>query len=429
MWALQPEEGVRTATDAATLIAAAEGNDAAADYLHDASSAAFGAGHTLPGWALGSEGMRYIGDRRDRVWASLLLSDYQARSATDPGALGVLLPVDEPAFATWRRVVRSLNPDERPLPSWESRDEAIKDLEKMTYPAGATLLFLGDARRALAMYRDMLTSAEREGRIAHQVFIHAFIARCQNALGEFAEARASYERGVALTARLPGPSLHAQQLIAALTEIRAASGEEWAAAIALAEALLQQDAPEFRWARAVLFAGAAVAFAKAGRADEALAVLARALPAIERTPVGGEGNLTWVMCGSAWALWLLERTDHIDVIERNLREKVVGPDFRYPMQDGRTALARLCALQGRYDEASRWFAEARKVLDEDGARPMRAIVDYDEALMYERRGADGARERALPLLDAAMRQFSDIGMTGWTRLGEELRASLTAGAQ
>ena len=95
------------------------------------------------------------------------------------------------------------------------------------------------------------------------------------------------------------------------------------------------------------------------------------------------------------------------------------------MQDGRTALARLCALQRRYDEASEWFAEARVVLDEAGARPQRAIVDYDEALMYTRRGAHGDRERALPLLDAAMRQFAEIGMTGWTRRAEELRARLT----
>jgi class 3 adenylate cyclase/tetratricopeptide (TPR) repeat protein len=428
MWALQPDEGVRAATEAATLIAAAEGNDAAADYLNDASSAALGAGHTSVGRGLGSEGMRHIGDRRDRVWASLLHGDYLARSATDPDALGVILPVDEPAFAMWKQVVRSLGPDDRPLQLWESRDEAIKDLEEMTYPATSMLLFLGDARRALIMYRDLLTSAEREGRIAHQVFFHAMIARCLNVLGEFAEARASYERGVALTARLPGPSIHAQQLIAALTEMRTASLEDLPATVALVEALLQQDAPELRWARATIFAGSAAAFALAGREEEALAVLVRALPTIERSPVG-DPNLTSVICDSAWALWLLERTDYIDVIERNLREKVVVPDFGYPMRDGRTALARLCALQGRYDEASRWFAEARTVLDEDGARPQRAIVDYDEALMYARRAAGGDGERALPLLEAAMRQFSAIGMTGWTRLGEELRGSLAAAAQ
>ncbi|MDP9238524.1 MAG: AAA family ATPase [Chloroflexota bacterium] len=423
MWALQPEDGVRAATDAAALIAGAEGNDAAADYLNDAKNAALSAGHTLAGRGLGTEGMRYIGDRRDGVWANLFQSDYLARSATDPDALGVGIPVDEPEFETWLRVVRGLNPDERPIALYESRDEIIKCTNTMTQPAFATLFFLGDARRALTMFRDAMTSAEREGRIAQQVSLFAFIARCLNVLGELAEARASYDQGVALTARLPGPSAHAQQLVAALAEMGIAHGGGLRASVAMVEALLQADAPDIRWARAGVLAAAARIFAQAGREDEALATLARALPAIQRTPAG-EVNLPSVICDCAWALWILERTDQIDVIERNLREKVVVPDFRYPMRDGRTALARLCALQGRYDEASRWFADARRVLEEDGARPLRAIVDYDEALMYARRPADGDRERALPLLDAAMRQFGDIGMTGWTRLGEELRASL-----
>lgn len=428
MWALQPEEGVRAATDAATLIAATEGADAAADYLEGASSAAHEAGHLLVGWTLGREGMRYIGNRRDGVWASLFLGDYLARSATDPDALGVLLPVDEPDFETWIRVLRGLTPDERPFtagrpfPMLESREQISTEMHTRAGTLGqATAAFLvaGDARRALTIYRDLLASAVREGRIAQQVAIHAFIARCLNVLGELAEARSSYDQGVALTARLPGPSVHAQQLIAALAEMRIASGEELDTTVALVEALLQQDAPELRWVRAVVFAAGAVAFAQAGREAEALATLARALPAIQRTPVG-DGNLPWVICDCAWALWIIERTDHIDVIERNLRDKVVGPDLRYPMRDGRTALARLCALQGRHDEASRWFSEARKVLEEDGARPMRAIVDYDEALMYARRAADGDGERALPLLDAAMQQFNDIGMTGWIRRADEL---------
>src|SRR5262249_24679732 len=105
---------------------------------------------------------------------------------------------------------------------------------------------------------------------------------------------------------------------------------------------------------------------------------------------------------------------------RNLRGKTIAPDFRYPHVDGRLSLARLCALQGRYDEAVEWFAKARAVLDEQGARPLRAIVDYDEALMYARRGAAGDRERAVPLLETALRQFRALGMPGWIRRAEHL---------
>ena len=153
--------------------------------------------------------------------------------------------------------------------------------------------------------------------------------------------------------------------------------------------------------------------------------LERVLPAIERAP-GWALNYTRIACDAAETLWLAERTDHIDVIERNLREKVIAPDFRFVMMDGRLALDRLCALQGRYDEAAEWFTKARAVLDEQGARPLRAIVDYDEALMYARRGAPGDAERARPLLDAALRQFRTLGMPGWIRRAEALLKSSAA---
>jgi hypothetical protein len=90
---------------------------------------------------------------------------------------------------------------------------------------------------------------------------------------------------------------------------------------------------------------------------------------------------------AAETLWLLDRRDHLPMIEAALRDKALLGDFRFPMMDARLALARLCALDGSHDEASRWFANARTVLDAQGARPLRAIVDYDEALMHRRPAA------------------------------------------
>jgi ATP/maltotriose-dependent transcriptional regulator MalT len=91
------------------------------------------------------------------------------------------------------------------------------------------------------------------------------------------------------------------------------------------------------------------------------------------------------------------------------------PTSATPNVDGRLVLARLCALRGRWDEAADWFARARTVLEEQGARPLRAIADFDEAVMYQRRGAPGDRERALGVLDRARRRFEELGMTGWLR--------------
>jgi hypothetical protein len=87
-------------------------------------------------------------------------------------------------------------------------------------------------------------------------------------------------------------------------------------------------------------------------------------------------------------------------------------------------MARLCALTGRFVEAREWFGKARHVLDEHGARPLRAITDFDEAWMEVRRGRAGDRQRALTLLDTARGPFESIGMPGWLRRAEELRQEL-----
>lgn len=433
MWALQPDEGARVAAGAGASIAASETYDAAADYLLDAKRAAFEAGNMLASLTLASEGMKYIGARRDGVWADLLHSDHLARTWNDPSALGILLPADEPEFDLWIQVMNGLPADERPFAyaRFDSRSQFLSDLEglRILDRAGQCLWYLGDAHRAKRDFADALATAEREGRVAEQVLIHGQLARGYAALGEFGEARASLDRCAGLIARLPGPSVHTQQFEIAEIELRAARGEP----LVLESDVSQQRGAESGYARALSFSIGAVVFAQADDPAGALAALALALPAIERAPIG-EVNLACVLCNSAWALWILERTDHIEAIEKSLREKVVAPDHRFILQDGRLALARLCALTGRYEEASEWFAKARTVLEEDGQRPLRAIVDYDEALMYARRNAagdgtvaGGDPARVLPLLDAAMQQFAEIGMTGWTRQAEELRTTLAPG--
>lgn len=64
------------------------------------------------------------------------------------------------------------------------------------------------------------------------------------------------------------------------------------------------------------------------------------------------------------------------------------------------------------------------MLDEQQTRPLRAICDFDEALMHDRRGGPGDAGRARPLLEAAREQFEAIGMTGWIRRAGELEERL-----
>jgi tetratricopeptide (TPR) repeat protein len=232
-------------------------------------------------------------------------------------------------------------------------------------------------------------------------------------------ARTAQRRAAGLAARLTTATMWVQNLVSA-------QFLECLAVEPGGESLLEHEASSLQQPPAVLYhsfalfrAGGMRVGVRLGRFDQALALLETLLAPIERAPGWALGYVA-IVCGVAETLWRLERTDHIDVIERNLRDKVIVPDFRTPMHDGQLAMAQLCALQGRYDEAVEWFAKARNVLDEQGARPLRAIVDFDEALMYVRRNASGDTERAGPLLEAALLQFRAIGMDGWITRAEAL---------
>jgi tetratricopeptide (TPR) repeat protein len=345
--------------------------------------------------------------------------DLLRQEAEDPDDLGI--PLDRPERREVARIVRDLPIEERLtfalFQPFSSREDVLThagdDLMSLTF-------FAGEFRRSLPLWQDQALRAEQQGQIAWAVLHWAFAAMCHNALGDFAAARASYDRGRALAGRLAGPWWQVMQLGAAWSEMATARLEaKWEDNLRALQITLQERAPEYRWLLASVRAYTAVVCARLQRTDEALHWLGTLVAPLERAS-GSALNYTGIACDATEALWLLERTDHIEVIERNLREKVVEPDFRYFMRDSRRSMACLCALQGRHDEAVEWFARARAVLEEQGARPLRAITDFDEALMYIRRGAPGDRERASPLLDAALQQFRALGMTGWIKRAESL---------
>ena len=210
-----------------------------------------------------------------------------------------------------------------------------------------------------------------------------------------------------------------------MSPITAVRGSSWRASAA--DAALARDDPAVRCVRAATHALAAVLFTFAGRDEDALRAVARAMPAVERAG-GGVVSYTGLICRCCEALWRLGRADFADVLERNLLAKTLAGDFRELGVDARLAMAQLCALTGRPGEAHQWFERARAVLDEQGARPLRALVDLDEAWMEIRRGPHGDRDRARALLDVACEQFQAIGMPGWIERAEALRASLGGAA-
>jgi tetratricopeptide (TPR) repeat protein len=423
-WTLEAEESVKVAREAGELIAATEGSNAAAEYYETAARALHSAGLHRWAWGLATEGLRHAGETHDITWASLREIDLFRENAEDLENPGIR--PDTPGQRAWRAVLRVLPRQQlRTLsidPGFESRSEIIDAPD----PNPLTLLQLaGEYRRSLTLWQQEAGEAESRGRIAWAVTAWANAASAHIALGDLAAARAALDRAAALSARASASApagLINMNVMGAHHEMRIASDDGWAEMLQNAGAmgLLEKPAPENRWAFAMVNACAAYFFARINQTEMALHCLQTVVPALER---GAFWDPTYSAsaCDVAAALWLLERSDFIDVVERCIREKVVLPDFRYPMRDGRLSIARLCALQGRHEEAVEWFGKAREVLDEQGARPLRAIVDYDEALMYIRRAGVGDAKRAEPIFDLAMIQFRALGMTGWIQRVEQAR--------
>ena len=360
------------------------------------------------------------------------------RRVEDPDDPGIF--VEAPEQREMWRIIEELPPSQRrgmQGPAPVNREDVLSRFAGNPFALASQA---GEYRRCLRPLAELAERRVRQGQLAQGAYAWATLARCHNALGDFPAARNAYDHARELAARVPDPN---PGLWFGFTwfEMNLAV-DDWQddEASSQMRAVWQQgDGRAFMAASGIAAAGRAMAahgFARGGLPEESVQSLGAILVALERGapsppwPVEptysiSVGNAYGVMsCDAAAALWLLERTDHIDVIERGIREKVVAPDFRCPMRDGRHALAQLCALQGRHDEAIDWFARAREVLDEQGARPLRAIVDYDEALMYVRRGRRGDRGRATPLLEAALSQFREIGMTGWVTLAEELQRQI-----
>jgi class 3 adenylate cyclase/tetratricopeptide (TPR) repeat protein len=438
-WTLCFDESLSVAIDAGGLIALAEGRPQAADFLADSANALSNAGSLRGAWELAAVGVSYA-VRGSATWSRLTYLDIQRREAANPDTAGTSVPLDAPELDELVEVVRSLPAGARPMFLSRDRTEALEAGGPTIIAGGFALpafnrafplgFQAGEFRRARDLFQQAAVDSEAGGRIAEAAGANAMLARCHNALGDLDIAQAVYDHSLALAAKLAGDpllgaqSIPAQQVVAALDELRLARGTTGVAeSVALVRGLISQSQPEFQWARSSVDAGGARILAIAGHTEESLTALEALSRRLDRIPAW-DPNITRVLSDAARALWTLERTDHLETIERNLRSKVIEPDFRYPMFDGRLAMAQLCALTGCFDEAIAWFAKARAVLDEQGARPLRAIVDYDEALMYARRREDGDASRARPLLDVALRQFEEIGMTGWTARGEALRSGL-----
>jgi tetratricopeptide (TPR) repeat protein len=419
IWSYAFDEGLEVATLAGERLAAGDGPAAAAEYLAGAALAMGVTGNNPRAWALARQGLHYAGDQHDLAWARLTVLDFQRREWAEGEHPGIAL--DTPERWEAARILQNSNPDPVSIGLLEApfadRAEALARSGNIS----VLCCYAGDFTAALPLAEVAAVESLARGQMIRAARSFMVAAFCQLSLGNLTEGRAALEEAERLAAPGGAPVFgirHARECLVALVDD---DGELEGVVIEFGD-LLPTLVPGQAWAVGPTLAILARTTARLGRADEALGYLERLVPWLERAPAWSH-HYPQIVGYAAETLWWLDRLDHADVVEAALRDKVIGPDFRDMEVDARLSMAQLCTVAGRFDEAETWFADARRVLGGQGARPLLGATDLSEALLCRRRGAGPADgERAVALLDAARRRFEAIGMTGWARRAERLLA-------
>ena len=420
---------LRAARAAGDLTRTLEGDDAACDFIAGLASEVATLDDLRLAWDLAALGRKWLrNDRRDQTYVIVRSFELSQEEFDDPNHPGI--PLDTPERSELRALVRELPPLSLAtlfVPYIDSRKEARRALERVgpgdtSWQTLGPQWLLGANREMCATVRADIDDALAHGVVARAVFDFAVLARLQNILGEFDAAQAALDEGLALVPRISETSNPALQLLAAVLLQRTIRGELLPSA-ELAGFELFGESPDVRWAWIAITAYRCQLLAAEGNVEETLALLHEVMPVIEGAG-GWAQNYLAVVFSAALALWRVERTDGLAVIEHNLRTKIVEPDVRYPECDGRHALALLCALDGRVDEAARWFDESRQVLEESGAWPLTIQVDFDEATMHTRLGTPEGLDRARALLTRARSRCEHPALAPWVTRIDEFAARL-----
>jgi DNA-binding CsgD family transcriptional regulator len=162
---------------------------------------------------------------------------------------------------------------------------------------------------------------------------------------------------------------------------------------------------------------AGLAHARGGEEAGARHVAGQIMPAVARAlPCEPPAQLAAAMVAEiAWVLRDPALAASVEPHVRRLDAGGVGDGY---MTLYELTIARLRALQNDLGGASRAFQAARERLDAHGERPLRAIVDFDEALARAHRA--GSAPSAL--VDSARARFAELGMTVWEGRAAELAA-------
>lgn len=388
-------------------------------------------------------GLAAVGERRDLVWARLALLQDRFEPVSRGAIVASRWRDHDPAAVALARAEGDENDCARSLAPFEERSRADTDAilrlaRSWTYPpaamraldvGGRDLSFRHAAyREAEAAFEELLAAGERYGSIAAQAEALVQLVPCRASLGELALATETQRRAAELVARL-GTEHRLHAVIAVMNGSLLAyllDGDYHALAAGLARFLASDDA--VHGPHGLLVAGLlAVARVRTGRDEEARRLLATLTPLLLASPPRTY-VLNIAVASAAIAIWelaLAEFAGEYESLARRLEAAGVGGTF-FGVND--LTIARMRTLAGDSSGAAGGFARARAISEANGQRPLRAIVDYDEALAMIRAGRPGDRAHIERLLDAADAQCADLGMEVWRRRVASYRATVGRGA-
>ena len=437
------EEAQQTVEAAvATLSEAGAAPAAVAQFLANVARALKDGGAAQSVWEpLVERGLALVGDRRDHTWARLML----LRDRFETIATGLInasrwLGYDLDAVAIARAssdrddYAQTLEPFD-----WRRPDETAAVLalgrtwqrpaavfRALNVVARDLLFYHGAFREAEARGKELLAAATRYGSISGQVEALAQLATVRLTLGELLLARQTLQRAQELAARLGAVHrLHVILGAAVPTCLAYYLEGDWASLAETAARLAGGPAAGRRALHGLVLGSlAALNYSLAGDAPGARRVLAALTPVLARmSPTVHQHNVAVHAAASAvWELGDREfaagyRRMALSLIAAGIGDSVMGAST--------LTVARMAALLGDSSEAGTYFARGRPLLEQNEQRPLRAMVDYDEALALLRAGADDST-RIAALLDAALTGFRALGMEAWARRAFGRREALGA---
>jgi DNA-binding CsgD family transcriptional regulator len=304
--------------------------------------------------------------------------------------------------------------------TWQNPSAVIRAL----MVCGADWLYHhGDFRRALAHFGQLLRFAEHQESVPGMAEACVRLGIVHTALGNLEQAQRFESLATGHVQRLgEGHRLKASLwwLRALLADYQTEPDEE------LAELFFSYLSDPATAQRTIAFDDAALTvhlLARTGQRERAQPLLAQVVEVLPRLePRLWLLNGTVAFAGSA--AWILKDHDAAPRIRDSALAVLEGGHDDFPCSSIWLTVARMAWLAGDADESAAAFGRARSHLEASDQRPLRAIVDHDEALTLVD-GTFGARLRAYELAMKAHDQFVALGMTGWRDRAAALLGTLS----